>query len=1207
MDAISFVLGVRAGHLRGTQLRDLIHNPAGNKLSASATCSVELVLRHAVSNDERRFERAVVSKKSGRAAGDNVDDDDDDGGDGGEARTQSVYRLNGAAVTKEAYDAALRALNILVKARNFLVFQGDVEAIAAKSPKDFTAMLEEISGSGELAEQYAAALEKRRAAEDNTLFTFQKKKGINAEKKRFKEQKDEAEKFNEMRERIAVLKREHIMWQLFHIGNALGSIADKRDAASAALERADGAVAGAERSAAAARKTVAAAQQQALLSDKAVRDAAVLHGNHQADHEAATAERARVEKHRAQTAASLDKVREQQAKQASDVKALQKDLADIDRAAAALEKRSGAAELPELHMSAADLAQYHALQEEAGRVTHELRAKRATVQLAHKLAHEVLAGLDAQLAELNATLAQHNDSLAQLDERVAKMTAFVAEHEQKRDDVQQSLDEARAAAEERAARTAALSQSFDEYEAELKEAKTDARERQRAEREQRVLDDLQRLFVGVHGRLVDLCEPTQARFKIAVAVAMQAHMDSIVVDTQQIAMQCISYLKEQRLGSHTFLPLDALTVKPVNEALRGQPHSRLALDVIKVPSPNLLPAVQYAVGNAVIADSVAVARDLAFGAARVDKTIALDGTSVRRSGLISGGKAALEKRGAKFSEKRLAEVTKLRAACVAELAELAASARTAADEAQLAAQLSGLESRLKYARADLDTTRDSLKKKRAELAGLKRTIASVAAQADAKRAEIDQHAAATADCDAQIAKAEDALFAPMSKKLKVDNVRAYERARLAAVQLRADEAARIETQRAQLRQQIEFERERDLGVGAKKLEERVAADDAALERLGAQLKSLAAQLAASEKALATAQRKREAADAALADAEAATRADRDAAVAAAEARIAAQKELVKLDSEFHELRSQRHELFQRCRVDEIKLPSKGGGKKDYVELPAAQAGTSSQQLQAQYAKEDAVDIEFRSVAHRVADGPSSRDYQSEKQRQVEEISTLQTELDQMAPNMRAIKHYEDTMERLNQTDEVLEEARLAAKKATDDFNAIKDRRVAKFRGAFDAISECIDTIYKELTRGKNVNAVGTAFLSLENTDEPYLAGVKYNAMPPNKTFRDMEQLSGGEKTVAALALLFAIHAYRPSPFYVLDEIDAALDAVNVSKVANYVRARSRGDRPLQVVVISLKDSFFKKADSLCGVYREEKGKKGPRSGTLLIDLTQYSF
>jgi structural maintenance of chromosome 1 len=64
-------------------------------------------------------------------------------------------------------------------------------------------------------------------------------------------------------------------------------------------------------------------------------------------------------------------------------------------------------------------------------------------------------------------------------------------------------------------------------------------------------------------------------------------------------------------------------------------------------------------------------------------------------------------------------------------------------------------------------------------------------------------------------------------------------------------------------------------------------------------------------------------------------------------------------------------------------------------------------------------------------------------------------------------------------------------------------------------------------------------------------------MPPSKRFREMEQLSGGEKTVAALALLFAIHSFRPSPFFVLDEVDAALDSKNVGKVAAYIREKSR--------------------------------------------------
>lgn len=79
--------------------------------------------------------------------------------------------------------------------------------------------------------------------------------------------------------------------------------------------------------------------------------------------------------------------------------------------------------------------------------------------------------------------------------------------------------------------------------------------------------------------------------------------------------------------------------------------------------------------------------------------------------------------------------------------------------------------------------------------------------------------------------------------------------------------------------------------------------------------------------------------------------------------------------------------------------------------------------------------------------------------------------------------------------------------------------------AFNHISNNIDKIYKQLTKSSTHPLGGTAYLNLENEDDPFLHGIKYTAMPPTKRFRDMEQLSGGEKTVAALALLFSIHRY----------------------------------------------------------------------------------
>jgi structural maintenance of chromosome 1 len=129
--------------------------------------------------------------------------------------------------------------------------------------------------------------------------------------------------------------------------------------------------------------------------------------------------------------------------------------------------------------------------------------------------------------------------------------------------------------------------------------------------------------------------------------------------------------------------------------------------------------------------------------------------------------------------------------------------------------------------------------------------------------------------------------------------------------------------------------------------------------------------------------------------------------------------------------------------------------------------------------------------------------------------------------------------KLAATDKDFEAARRGAKDAKDSFAAIRKRRTNLFNKAYSHISESIDVVYKELTKGKASPMGGVAYLSLEDSEvgrnallfhapyyiqEPYLHGIKYHAMPPMKRFRDMEQLSGGEKTMAALALLFAIHS-----------------------------------------------------------------------------------
>ncbi|XP_006785864.1 structural maintenance of chromosomes protein 1A [Neolamprologus brichardi] len=196
---------------------------------------------------------------------------------------------------------------------------------------------------------------------------------------------------------------------------------------------------------------------------------------------------------------------------------------------------------------------------------------------------------------------------------------------------------------------------------------------------------------------------------------------------------------------------------------------------------------------------------------------------------------------------------------------------------------------------------------------------------------------------------------------------------------------------------------------------------------------------------------------------------------------------------------------------------------------------------------------------------------------------------------QTVKKDEAEIERLKKSE--FEAARKRAKKAKQAFEQIKKERFDRFNNCFESVSTNIDEIYKALSR----NSSAQAFLGPENPEEPYLDGINYNCVAPGKRFRPMDNLSGGEKTVAALALLFAIHSYKPAPFFVLDEIDAALDNTNIGKVANYIKDQSMEN--FQAIVISLKEEFYTKADSLIGVYPEQGDCV--ISKVLTFDLSQY--
>ncbi|KAA0153820.1 hypothetical protein FNF29_02809 [Cafeteria roenbergensis] len=222
------------------------------------------------------------------------------------------------------------------------------------------------------------------------------------------------------------------------------------------------------------------------------------------------------------------------------------------------------------------------------------------------------------------------------------------------------------------------------------------------------------------------------------------------------------------------------------------------------------------------------------------------------------------------------------------------------------------------------------------------------------------------------------------------------------------------------------------------------------------------------------------------------------------------------------------------------------------------------------------------------------------------LAEVAEQLEAAAPNLRATDQLDTAQRRLREVDRRLAETNAAAERAEDRFAEIAQDRAERFGECVRHVQREIDLCFKGLTRSTKHPQGGTASLHLFDEHSPFDGGgVNFSATYPGKTMRSLGQLSGGEKTVAALALLFAIHSFRRAPFFVMDEVDAALDSSNVHKVSHYVRQRATHRDPalrVQCLVVSLKEAFFHKASSLVGVCKDLRAESlTSRSMTLELD------
>ncbi|XP_050270364.1 structural maintenance of chromosomes protein 4 [Quercus robur] len=203
-------------------------------------------------------------------------------------------------------------------------------------------------------------------------------------------------------------------------------------------------------------------------------------------------------------------------------------------------------------------------------------------------------------------------------------------------------------------------------------------------------------------------------------------------------------------------------------------------------------------------------------------------------------------------------------------------------------------------------------------------------------------------------------------------------------------------------------------------------------------------------------------------------------------------------------------------------------------------------------------------------------------RALEIVALLEAQLKEMNPNLDSISEYRTKVSLYNERVEELNKVTQQRDDIKRQYDEWRKKRLDEFMAGFNAISLKLKEMYQMITLG------GDAELELVDSLDPFSEGVVFSVRPPKKSWKNIANLSGGEKTLSSLALVFALHHYKPTPLYVMDEIDAALDFKNVSIVGHYVKDRTKD---AQFIIISLRNNMFELADRLVGIYKTDNCTK----------------
>ncbi|KAB8349789.1 hypothetical protein FH972_023803 [Carpinus fangiana] len=1228
MDAISFVLGIKSSHLRSSHLRDLVYR--GRILKTSKIGADGAATDGPNGEANANGDTNAASDDDGEQPSQSQRNDpstawvmavyEDDAGDEQKwKRTitssgQSEYRINNRVVNAKDYNEALEAEQILIKARNFLVFQGDVEAIASQSPKDLTRLIEQISGSLEYKAEYDRLQEESDKAAEDQAFKHNTRRGINAEIKQYSEQKKEADSFNRKADERDDAVVTHVLWKLYQFQKVIEESGaeiqrhqeevkqHRRD-----IEKYEQRLDDAKKEQAKVDRDVKKAERQLKATEKQIEEQR--NGLVPIDEKISISNR-NLDKYR-KRAADVTKERDTQSKA---VDQLNKDLAVVQKAQKKWEDDwKKQTQKQGRQLSDGDIQEYNRLRGEVNKqaASEQMKVDNYTRQL--KTDEETVNNLKTNVDTFEQQLAKHNADLTELRER---RDAANAQIKQIAKDVDAKKKQYNKVTSERLKSSQHRTELEEKLQAVLNkilEADDGRRQTEKEIKAKETVSSMKRMFPGVRGRVHELCKPKAKKYDAAVSTALGRHFDAIVVDTEKTANECINYLREQRKGSATFIPLDSIQTKPIPSNMKGMHKKmRLALDTIDYDDV-YHSAMSYALSTTMVCDDLDTAKHLCYEKRVEAKAVTLDGTVIHKGGNMTGGQGQADRNARKWEDSDVDNLHKVREGIMHQLRELPNTHQSIAAEETLRSELSGLESRLTFAKDEVNALDKNIDSKKKEQTFVQKQLQESKPKFKQQATSLEQLRRRIEEFQAQVSQVEDSVFAAFCRRLKYNDIREYEAQQGSLQQENSQKKLEFSMQRSKLENQLAFETKRLQATTdrVKGIENQAQRDEELVESLEEEKEALEAQVTEYNQEVTSIKTQLEKAKKTLEDRASKVTDHRKEVQKRSKDVDSVKRQIAELEAEVQRNASARYGQLRKCKIEQIKLPLteesepldvlptddiQGEDDGDAMDIDGEDPDVTS--LQQPVVRDYGIDLDFDDLDGDLKDNDSPE----QEKTLLDAIAALDEELSTLNPNMRAVDRLTTAKNRLEDTETAFEEARRHARDTREEFETIREKRAELFNKAFEHISNEIGPTYKKLTRSAAHVMGGSAYLdAMEADDEtPFLGGLKYHAMPPAKRFRDMDALSGGEKTIAALALLFAIHSFAPSPFFVLDEVDAALDNANVAKVAKYLKENAGPGT--QFIVISLKTGLFQESECLVGVLRDQ-GANTSRAVTL--DLRKY--